>query len=756
MNILIVNPQISLEHDYIDYPCFANLGMLQHAAIIGKHGHTVKAADAFATGCTSAHLRTDGGISAGLDIVSLLTPHKPRSFDATVVCLSVFHKPYKRNSSTKSTFQAIKEFFPKTPLIAADAYFGGTHYVGYDPSDFFTNYPEVDYLVRGESETTLLELLNSISHNKAPSRALTGSGANTDLDNLPIPAWSLIDMPSYWNFIAELHETASRTEDFLDCSRILPLVTSRGCLFDCSFCCRIVGGQRIPYRAHTTDYLRSYLTLMKERYDIQGVAVLDGLANGPGFKQRLGLFESLSLRTFFLNGLRADMLTKSHIGKLARISPSLTISAESAVARVRNNILNKKLKLDSIEKTAEHCCKSLLPLKIHYMVGIPGESPSEINQTLEHACSMLERYGAQPLMQICTPIPGTRLHEKHCPNAPSSDPSIVMNSGSFDPSNHTMPIHNAHAHFMFAALRSYQLRLSCERTERIIINLTYHCGNRCEFCAVAGRPLRHAGKRRCIFLLEKYRRMGAHGVDFDGGEPTLHPRLFEIIWAARELGYQSISVSTNGRSCSDRSFSSRLLLSGINNILVTLYGHNAEIHERCTRTPGSFEETLSGIRNILRLKPERVSFTVNTVASRHNYLYFGDMMDLLASLGAKRLNIQFITPFGGARKEHCPPLEETCERISHFMNHFSGTLDVRIINLPPCVMKEQETAVLADAGKFSRVMAFINEPPQNLGRYLSSGRKRGQRCQACPYRIICGGFYMFPGSAASSNHKTES
>ena len=93
--------------------------------------------------------------------------------------------------------------------------------------DILTLYPEVDAIVRGEGETVLPEVLLALREGKAPSgpgifSRSKGNGDQgisprriEDLDKIPRPDFESLDLTLY--------------------SRV-PIVTSRGCPFDCSFC----------------------------------------------------------------------------------------------------------------------------------------------------------------------------------------------------------------------------------------------------------------------------------------------------------------------------------------------------------------------------------------------------------------------------------------------------------------------------------------------------------------------------------------
>ena len=63
---------------------------------------------------------------------------------------------------------------------------------------------------------------------------------------------------------------------------------------------------------------------------------------------------------------------------------------------------------------------------------------------------------------------------------------------------------------------------------------------------------------RSTSILRQHRDEGTDQLDIDGGEPTLHPRLVDAIGLARELGYRSINVTSNGRLLRDRALAERL------------------------------------------------------------------------------------------------------------------------------------------------------------------------------------------------------
>lgn len=735
---LIVNPPVAVDRDFIDYPYFANLGAVQHASAIAAEGFDVVLADSFSFRGSGVEPLDDGRYLAGCLPEGFAGR---RQFDAAVVCVSVFHRPFARDELLAGFFRRLRKMFPDMPVAAADMYFGGMHYVDYPGAVFLANYPEVDALLRYETEAASAKWLKGVRSGCAVVRGEITGAVVGKLDEMPFPAWDKVNVNDYLAFLRRFMDATGRLADFSEIMPVLPVVTSRGCLYSCSFCSGTDVPQSRRHRRISPGRLREYLAGLKREYGIAGIACLDGLANGDAddFTLMLEAVREAGLKVSFVNGLRADRLKKSHIKMLSTLSPSLTVSAESAPERIRNGVLKKGLKLDAVERAAAWSSEHGLPISIHYMIGAPGETVAEANATLGHARDMSERYGAEPLAQVCVPLPGSALHGRAVSGGgavadTASDYSALFRGGTAGPDATDRAGRMLH---------NFRMRMRESEPEKLIINLTYRCNNLCGMCAVGGRPRRDMSFETCAGLLKEYALRGVTMLDLDGGEPTLHPDLLKIIALARALGYGRINVTTNGRKLASRDFTSRLLLGGITDLHISVYGPDAESHEGVTGVKGSFDETARGIRNAVRLRPERVGFCVNTVMTKSNYMRISELMEWVAGLGARALDVQFPTPFGAAREGCLPPFDEAVSAFEQAAGKFRGVLNLNLINLPPCRMPAGWPGARADAEKYGRHMAFVNAQPQSLGAYLASKRARAPGCIDCEYYIICEGFYVF-------------
>ncbi len=129
--------------------------------------------------------------------------------------------------------------------------------------------------------------------------------------------------------------------------------------------------------------------------------------------------------------------------------------------------------------------------------------------------------------------------------------------------------------------------------------ITTRCNNNCVSC-INSRDNRYGATsfehyKKIIHELEK-----EDHITIGGGEPTLHPRFFDILGLVDSLdvGY---TILTNGRAFSNYQFMDRFKrIRNRPRIAVALYGHDAPAHDAVTRSPGSFVQTTEGLGNLIQ------------------------------------------------------------------------------------------------------------------------------------------------------------
>ncbi len=724
--MLVLSPPTTIARDFIDYPYFADLGAVQLAAVLRARLGDVSLIDAFALESSTLHFRRDGRGHLGASVDEVLTRVEAiEPPEAVVVTVTPFHRPPHRDDVLAAVLRGVRSVHPAARIVLADAYQSGQHYVETGDA-LLASYPEARAWLKYEAEASILDALEADGVLR---------GATPDLDALPPPAWDLVDLDAHDRFRARVIAKAGRPSwHFPIDGRTLPMVTSRGCPFRCAHCSSNPGraeGEPKTQRRMSAGTLAAHLGALVARGATR-VAFLDELINvrASHFDEVLGLVERHDLAFEVPNGYRADYLTRAHLARMRGRVTTVSVSAESGSQRVLDEVVDKQLDLADIARVAKDAGELGVPLLVHFMIGLPGETDAEINQTLAFALELFDRHGTEPAVQYATPLPGTRL---------AADRSLPVVE-DWGPRFQQVPSHDAERLAKFRW--TFEQRLAASRgPEKLIMNVTYVCNNHCTFCAVGTRTQIDGHPPRQREHLDRYRAMGVTMVDFDGGEPTLNPELVPLIRHARAIGYERVNVTTNGRRCAYDDYAEALVTSGLTTLLFSVHGPNARVHAQQVGVAEAFDQTVAGIRNASRHRPDGVELGMNVTLTKGNHEHVEAMTELAWDLGLRWINLQFLTPFGRATSWVAPDTQAAADRVMRVIDRHGDRMKIQVINLPFCFMPGYERFMMGDLAKLSRHMVFVNNETVNLAEYLAERRTRKPVCEGCPHACFCGGFY---------------
>ncbi|MBS3758627.1 MAG: radical SAM protein [Desulfobacterales bacterium] len=175
------------------------------------------------------------------------------------------------------------------------------------------------------------------------------------------------------------------------------------------------------------------------------------------------------------------------------------------------------------------------------------------------------------------------------------------------------------------------------------VNVFFHiltqCNLNCRHCYI--NPAQHGSETLSLETITGWLRifLDAHrqgNLILLGGEPTLHPQLDRVIFAARKMGYDSITIDTNGYLFHD--ILTRVTPSDVDFISFSLDGATAETND-AIRGKGCYDTCLAGIRAaVCRGFKTSLIYTV----SSENIGELEMMPALLEDLGVNRFFIQVI------------------------------------------------------------------------------------------------------------------
>ncbi len=733
--VAVVHPPVTVARDFIDYPYHADLGAVQLAAVLAAGGDRVTLIDAFALPGAGLTWRPDERAHLGASVAAVAAA-VPADVDAIVVAYTPFHRPPHRDDVLAALLEALAG---RAPIVLADCYQSGQHYVETADGAVLAAYPEVAAYVKYEAEVTVPAI---VAAGLAGAPRATHRGTRPALDALPPPAWAQVDLAARDRFCADVVARLGRGRwAFPIDGRTLPVITSRGCPFTCAHCSsnpdRGPGEPKLQRRL-AADRLVAQLAALVRDHGATRLAILDELANvnAAHFDHLLAALADLDVAYDLPNGLRADYLEARHLARMRGRVTTVSVSAESGAQRVLDEVVGKRLELTRIRQVAADAHQAGVPLLVHYMIGLPGETAAEVNATLGFALDLYDEHGAWPAVQYATPLPGTALAAgRSLPVVDDWGPHFQRGGG---PSLAAIDRPT-----LERFMRTFQARLAASTgPQKVIMNVTYVCNNHCTFCAVGTRTQLDGHPTRQREHLARFRRAGVRMVDFDGGEPTLNPELIPLIRYARALGYDRINVTTNGRLCAYPEFAARLVTSGLTTLLVSVHGATARSHGREVGVAEAFEQTVAGIRNLVAAAPPGVELGANITLTKHNHEELAAVADLVMSLGLAWLNVQFLTPFGRATTRHAPDTAAAAAVTMRVIDAYADRMKLQVINLPFCFMPGYERYLAGDLGKRSRHMVFVNNETVNLAAYLAERRVHTDACAPCPHRAFCGGFYQ--------------
>jgi len=389
----------------------------------------------------------------------------------------------------------------------------------------------------------------------------------------------------------------------------------------------------------------------------------------------------------------------------------------------------------AFRKLLAHCEDVGIPVILAGTLGEPGDSRETSVKVVQDLWEFYEEYRCGFDLQF------------HGVSEPGPDPLKFLPDGPPEiprtPEGAERPEEGAAAWELTIMRRLLATRMALSSTRKVIVNLTYICNNYCSFCAVGNRLHENGDYDFHRKVLEDYRKKGVDMVDFDGGEPTIYPEFLKIIRDAKNLGYQQVHITSNGRTMAYPKTARRILNSGITSLLISCHGANAEVHEEQVQAKGAFVQTIKGIRNAIALKPEAMDFGVNITLTRGNWEILPDYYALMYRLGVRKINVQFLTPFGRAEESLVPDPADIAPTLMALIDKYCAEVKTYLINVPFCFFPGYEEHVVGDVLKLQRNMVFVTQEKVNLFEYLAGTRERKEVCDTCAFSVACEGFYSF-------------
>ncbi len=379
MNILLINPSSTLS-PFLPKTAKIPYGIAYIAAVLEKEGYNVSI--------------WDRNVDQ-MDIKTVLKREQP-----DIIGFSVMTGHCILDAIEIS--QEAKAIYPDVSIV-----WGGYHPTLLPEQTLAEEY--IDYVAYGEGEYTMLELVDSMRNN-SPIEDVDGvyfkKGGKTvktqprspikDLDQLPFPAWHLFEIKKYIR-----HGTFNERE--------INLNTSRGCPFNCSFCCEPAFHKR-RWRANSSRRVIEMVKHLKSEYGCNHIAFRDSLftANLRRLEEICDALITEGLKMGWHCPARIMNWDKVLLKKMKQAGCTyLEFGVETGSPRLLK-LLNKRITFDLVYQTFKKCNEIGITPRINLIIGLPTEKRKDLDMTL----ALLDRLNPSVAgISIFMPYPACELHD---------------------------------------------------------------------------------------------------------------------------------------------------------------------------------------------------------------------------------------------------------------------------------------------------------------------------------------------------------
>lgn len=337
-----------------------------------------------------------------------------------------------------------------------------------DSTDHFEQYIDAgaDFILMGEAEMTLLELVNALQQEKTDFSTIQGIAFREndcviktprrsvlrELDSLPFPAWDIVDIEPYrQSWIKKIGYFS------------INMGTTRGCPFKCNWCAKPIYGNR--YNSRSPKNVVTEIKLLKEQLKFDHIWFCDDIFGlKPGWVNEFAnLIEVENIHIKYKIQARADLLLQeNYIRDLARSGcENIWMGAESGSQQILD-AMDKGITISQIEEATKLIRKYGMKPSFFIQFGYLGETKDDIRKTIK----MINRLLPSEIgISVSYPLPGTQFFEKvksdlhKKSNWTDSDELVLMFRNTYQPAFYKQLHRYVH--------KSYRLHLALENMRQL-------------------------------------------------------------------------------------------------------------------------------------------------------------------------------------------------------------------------------------------------------------------------------------------------
>jgi anaerobic magnesium-protoporphyrin IX monomethyl ester cyclase len=410
MKLVLIRPQMTMAENEIRPQSCPPLGLAYLAAYMREAGHDVHVIDA-----VGEALQTFNQIEGvphvkllGLPIPEILR-RVPRDAEMIgIACMFSIDWPNAREIMTR-----IREEFPDAVIVA-----GGEH-IAACTEFIMQDCPALDYAVLGEGEMILAELAETLEKggdvgevaglvHRVDGRTRINPKRNRvkDIDSFPLPAWDLFPLENYLD---------GREMIGVDLGRSIPMLASRGCPYECTFCSNPKMWGRL-WKARDQELIIAEMKLWMERYQVTNFDFYDLTAivrkDWIVKMTNLILENDLNITWQLPIGTRSEALDAEVLDLLYKSGCRQVTYAPESGSNFILKYIKKKISKTSMLRSIRAAYKAGVKTKANILIGFPDEKLSHVLEDYWFALRMAVAGLNDISFFRFSPYPGSALYDR--------------------------------------------------------------------------------------------------------------------------------------------------------------------------------------------------------------------------------------------------------------------------------------------------------------------------------------------------------
>lgn len=357
MKILLINPFSGTANPLLP------LGLAYIAAYLEKNNFPADVLDADALAMPAAEMEK----------YLLALPEKPELVGLTMMTAGFY--------SGMKAIKAVRAALPKTVIAA-----GGNH-VSALPEETLKEISELDLVIKGEGEITMLELARALENYSGleqvkglyfrKNKEITATPPReliANLDSLPWPAREKFPLEKY-----KTHPPYGLFNPYMH------LITSRGCPYGCAYCSKSVFGRVLRMRSavNVADEIEELI----KKYKVKEIKFYDDDFT-LDMRRAEAICDEILKRKIKISwscATRVDLVSEPLLKKMKRAGCRLIAYGVESGCQDLLNLINKGIKLEQARNAFAWTAKAKIKTLAYFMVGLPGETKESIEKTIAFA-----------------------------------------------------------------------------------------------------------------------------------------------------------------------------------------------------------------------------------------------------------------------------------------------------------------------------------------------------------------------------------